>query len=995
MDYILRSIEKKIRRFEGSAESKVYHQVRVEYTFFLLLSYFWNKNFEEIGINDFVLQGNIIREIQKPSIGTIASLIHKLDIYKELEKSLSPKDSKPELSNYAELRNDLIGHGYSFEDDLNNFSDSFDDWYQKLLKLRINILNRKTNLILCQSFDSITNEFKGTIYDYEGDIRSNWRCSKEVYEFELGNVYASYEPNTYYRLSPFIHIEPSDDGLYVFRNVQQGLLGKIRYNRIDRSDNDFTKCWEEFEFSANNGLLKRQPNGSVINVFHPNYKRYIEVGSIRERVYDFLTGNEKDSSVCITLWGHGGNGKTATVQKICEELSLNEKRPFEFIIFLSAKDRELNKFTGKIVSISSENRITTFDELIIKLNSLIFEVESYDFDRIIDEKSKMLFVIDDYETFEDSDKEKITRFIKRLKINFHKVIITTRNSFLKIGDEIQTNELDVSNTIKFLLEVLSIDHNYSSLQLEDVKMDIGKHNIKDHIHKITLGKPIEIIRFVNCFVQKGKLSEDFLKDMQRVNSRSERIEFLYGRNYLQLEGDKLAQDIFTVIGLLTPQDSLSSLVNHIKLILNKKDEEEVVFNSALDKLVKLRLIEVDEDGSYKVDSKDILEIMKQEYDKRDHNFKSGTKAIYERIKSNITADTDRALLSHVKTLRHQSNSETTIQQYREILKQGKDFSYTIKLEALLDLADFLFNHRGEKEKAVKTFDEYFDRFYEFEVLKRYSSYSWSIEKEKSIKILTDFYNNHSTRKVILTKNQKLHLLGLLVMRESFYWNDRFEKEYNNRNIIKEELNRIYKHFGHLLIAQLKQINISELSSEEINDITLAVESFADVCYRIYNKQYAIEICENALKQFPERHSFRFKKKLNKLKGYRSHIIQSSPKNNTPYIREKTKKALSDLKIINLEPNESGYTGEIIKIYSQPTKYGYIKYVSGEIKGRIYFREGSLIDPIFERLKEGEIVKFGFGKINNVKFGAIKMSPVKKTVVFIKNNLSESLNQNAN
>ena len=73
MDYILKTIEKKIRRFEGTAEARVYHQVRVEYAFYLLLSYFWNKNFEEIGVTDFVLQGNIIREIQRPSIGTVAN----------------------------------------------------------------------------------------------------------------------------------------------------------------------------------------------------------------------------------------------------------------------------------------------------------------------------------------------------------------------------------------------------------------------------------------------------------------------------------------------------------------------------------------------------------------------------------------------------------------------------------------------------------------------------------------------------------------------------------------------------------------------------------------------------------------------------------------------------------------------------------------------------------------------------------------------------------
>lgn len=971
MDYILKTINKKISRFEGKAEARIYHQVRVEYSFYLLLSYFWNKNFEEIGITDFVMQGDIIQEIQKPSIGTVASIIQKLDIHKELIKNVTPQVG---LTEYAELRNDLIGHGYSFEDDLDKFTLAFDNWYKILLGLRLEILSRNLNIVVCEGYDDSKNEFIGTLYDSEGDIRSNWKCPKEVYEFEANNIYGTYEPNIYFRLSPFIHIDTQDDGLYVYRGVQQPLLGKIRYNRIDKSDNNYTKSWDEFELNASNGLLKKQPNGSIINVFTPNYKRYIEVGSIKEKVYNFLTGKEKGSSVCITLWGHGGNGKTATAQKICEELSFNPKKPFEFIIFLSAKDRELNKYTGKVISISSENRITSFDELIERLNVLIYSNASSDPSRIIKETSKLLLVIDDYETFEDQDKEKITLFIRQLNTVYHKVIITTRNSFLKIGDDIPTNELDEENTIKFLLEVLANEHGYSDSALNDIKHSISKDNNKERIRKLTLGKPIEIIRFINCFVQNGKLTNEFLSQMARVNSRSGRIEFLYGRNYNQLAGDKLAQDIFVVIGLLTPQDTLTSLLKHVKLILNKKDEDEAAFNASIDKLVKFSLIDVDEGGSYKVDSKDILEIMKQEYDKRDNNFKSGTKAIYDRIKSNITSDTDRALLNHVKSLRHQSNATTTTQQYREILKQGKDFSYNIKLEALLDLADFLFNHRGEKEEAVKLFDEFFDKFYEFEVLKRYAAYCWSINKEKTIKILEDFNSKHSSRKIALTNNQKTHLLGLILMRECFYWNDKYDKEYANRNKIKDEFNRIYKSYGHQLYAKLRPIeNFSNnLTLEEINDVTLALEGLADISYRLRNKPFAIEICEFATLKFPERFSFRFKRKLEKLNGYRSAKKVTMPKDQLIEIQA-PKIPIKEIEIINLELKENGYKGTVLKTHTGETKYGYIKVELATIEGRVYFRETSLKGLTFEKLKEGDEVNFGFGKINSNKFGAINVT----------------------
>ncbi len=969
MDFILRTIEKKVKRFEGSAEVKIYYQVKVEYTFYLILSYLWNKNFEEIGIQDFVLQGNIIKEIQRPSIGTIANLIQKLDIHKELSKG---KAEAASLTDYAEIRNDLIGHGYSFEDDLSNYSSSFQEWYKKLNSLNIPILSRNVNLIVCQGFDEKTQDYTGTIYDYEGDIRSNWKCPKQVYEFEIGNLYASFESNIYFRLSPFIHIDASEDGIYIYRSVQQPLLGKIRYNRLDRSDNNYTKCWEEFEFSANNGVLKKQPNGCIINLFTPNYKRYINVGSIKEKVYEFLIGKEKGSSVCITLWGHGGNGKTATAQKICEELSLNEKRPFEFIVFLSAKDRELNKFTGKIMSISNENRITSFDELIEKLNFLIYSENSFDPDKIIAEKSRMLVVIDDYETFEDLDKEKITNFIKQLNTNYHKIIITTRNSFLKIGDDVQTNELDEINTVKFLLEVLANEHNYSELQLNDTENEIKKSNIRSEIHKITLGKPIEIIRFVNSFIQKGKFSEDFLREIKRINTRSERIEFLYGRNYNQLGADKLAQDIFVVIGLLTPIDTLSSLTSHIKLILNKKDEDEQQFNLAIDKLIKLRLVEVDDDGSYKVDSKDILEIMKQEYEKRDHNFKSATKAIYDRIKSNITIDTDKAVLNHVKSLRHQSNPETAIQQYKEIIRHGKDFSYKIKLDALLDLTDFLFNHRGDKESAIKIFDEYFEKFYEFDVLKRYASYSWSVNKEKSIRILEDFYLKHPSKNIVLSKTQKTHLLGLIVMRESLYWNDKFDRDFQKRNIIKEQFTRIYKSYGHSLYANLKGFNFTKtLNSEELFDISVALENFVDVCYRLYNKNLAIEICEFTLANFPEKFTARFKRKKEKLSGYRDFHKISSPKNTSIPSAEQPK-LLNQIEIINLEEKDNGYLGKIFRLYTAPTKYGYILVDSDGVIGRIYFREASLLNTDFSSLKKGDNVEFGFGKITPSKYGAIKV-----------------------
>ena len=112
--------------------------------------------------------------------------------------------------------------------------------------------------------------------------------------------------------------------------------------------------------------------------------------------------------------------------------------------------------------------------------------------------------------------------------------------------------------------------------------------------------------------------------------------------------------------------------------------------------------------------------------------------------------------------------------------------------------------------------------------------------------------------------------------------------------------------------------------------------------------------------------------MDKLKGFRNHFKQSQPQTVSEF-GEKFKAIYTPLEIINLEPQNTGYEGTILKLYSDTSKYGYIKYNFDQIQGRIYFREVSFVGQKFELLKEGDKVSFGFGKINNTKFGAIQMT----------------------
>ena len=154
--------------------------------------------------------------------------------------------------------------------------------------------------------------------------------------------------------------------------------------------------WKNLELEIeNDGIRRKTQNGTVINVFKKNYRTFIETFVIKKELKNFLIKNR--ASVCATVWGHGGVGKTATVQSICEDLSKDRSKKFDYIVFVSAKDRFYNYYTGSISQISDS--IDSFDSLIRSINTTIGNDNNCDESPIIDFEGKLLLIIDDYETF--------------------------------------------------------------------------------------------------------------------------------------------------------------------------------------------------------------------------------------------------------------------------------------------------------------------------------------------------------------------------------------------------------------------------------------------------------------------------------------------------------------------------------------------------------------------------------------------------------------------
>ena len=94
------------------------------------------------------------------------------------------------------------------------------------------------------------------------------------------------------------------------------ITGRIHYNKLIRTG---TCDYEWSPFSnltlLNDGIKIKTANGTIRNIYDNNYTKFIDV-SYRKELLEFLEKNK--ASVCATLWGHGGIGKTAVIQNVCE-----------------------------------------------------------------------------------------------------------------------------------------------------------------------------------------------------------------------------------------------------------------------------------------------------------------------------------------------------------------------------------------------------------------------------------------------------------------------------------------------------------------------------------------------------------------------------------------------------------------------------------------------------------------------------------------------------
>jgi len=566
--------------------------------------------------------------------------------------------------------------------------------------------------------------------------------------------------------------------------------------------------------------------------------------------------------------------------------------------------------------------------LIRRINIVLNKEDNTEIESIRKIEGRILIIIDDFETFDDTEKQKIIDFIEYLDINHHKVIITTRNKFLVVGKEISTNELNAPDTKKFLIQVLEKYYNYTQQNVKDVEKELALNNNLNKIHTITTGRPLFIFVFANYLIQCGSVNVA-LKDskVQNIKTNDEANSFLFGKVYDQLSTDDLAKELYVCIGLLTPEDRLTSLKSHLKYIVNAQSDTE--FETSLGKLIDLKIIEIIEHTFYKVYSKEILSLMKEKF--KEHRNRSRLNERFNKIQKYIHKDTGEALLLNADNSRFSEKPEEfVISTYKEVIRL--DYcDNAIKAKALLNLSDYLYNQRGNKALAVQMFDDYPELLTLPECVLKHSEYLWSLKekkfKERSVEILSNYFHSLKQNKIKITVENRLQVLALLVLRKSLI---ALEQDYNDQN-----LKNIYNIHGNVLFMEAKKLDIDKIEPNIRQDVLTAFLSLVDVCLKVQDlRKHGNEIIKFVLEQvqkIPTVIQKQFEQKNNSSTKFHKKLILSN----------KNKAVQNQI-----------YRGNIKKD-GLKDGFGFIEV--DELDKDIYFHKSALKNTTFEELWEYDFV----------------------------------------
>lgn len=201
--------------------------------------------------------------------------------------------------------------------------------------------------------------------------------------------------------------------------------------------------------SATEGILSLDVFSNVFGNLPPYSPDYVE----RKKLQDELITRILDRNHSIlTLHGRGGIGKTSLALFVAHLLAMDDKSPFEYIIWLSARDLEL-KTSGPC---EVRRAISNLDEICKVVGSLFGKsIGIDDFARILQnpsciESKGILFIFDNFETLDDP--KSIHKYLDTHAHIPNKILITSRERAYKGDYWIEVGGLEYDEAKELILK---------------------------------------------------------------------------------------------------------------------------------------------------------------------------------------------------------------------------------------------------------------------------------------------------------------------------------------------------------------------------------------------------------------------------------------------------------------------------------------------------------------------------------------------------------------
>lgn len=905
MDFLTKKISEKseLNAFtKNYRDAATQEQSRLEYVLILILGYLWNKNLNRL---DAESQINCFNKIARPSIGTIINLSRALDLDQEIFGGKKLKKFRESIDQYPSIRNERIGHGYSFQDDSEKLFKDFSIIYRTMYEDGPSFLVNEIDLVHILTSDEVVS--KGIVYKATGEC-SPCSIPKALENLSENKIYM-HADGVYCQISPFIQIENIDD-FYIYSYIEDKLASRATFNQLVKTGRKTFSADELIcdGFESDDAKLKAA-NGTIINIFENNYKKYIDTTIVR-KIVKFLKENR--STVFATLWGHGGVGKTASIQRVCEVLLSEEKKHFDYVIFASAKDRKFNYYKGVIETLS--DGVDSYESAIRYVNGIAFGSNSVDSTEIVNFQGKMLIILDDYETFRKEEKEKILDFIKSLNTLNHKVIITTRSASNITGEEIEVEELTPEESLEFFDSVLE---NELAIDPALYKQGRSRINLAESIHSLTNGRPLFIFQSAIIYGKSGSISS--MLD-SNVKTSAAAIDFLYGRIIEYLSSD--SRRMFGAMGLLTSDADLSNLLTKLQYILNM-EKDEYLFEQSIEELVKLKIITIVDKKYFKVYSSEIVSLMRIAF--VDDGSITSRLQVVGRDKS---LDNNLSLLDDADNSRLTRKPSEVKQKYRYLISREATPT-DIKTQAIINLTQYLIEDNGSYEEGVSLLEEYQHIYGSTPIFaKTFATYLWrgdDDQKSKAINII----NNALRVAQFDSPSESLDFLCILMRYEAIFLieareqlKDKFrlkeissDKYHSIFSEQRQEFYRIYNFPGMEIFNCIKADTLKDFDHEMKVRVLNGLSHFIEVCIRRQKFEDVDEILTYVFNHLKYNYHDTLKSKverINKSRGggrkhYDDYIVRGSAGDRF----EVAKKA-------SLQSSKIGTLGEILNAALKPS-----------------------------------------------------------------------------